>query len=47
MDTTALSLCMDNHVPIHVFELAEGNIVRVASGERIGTIVSTPAGDGE
>src|SRR5207342_1437001 len=42
MDTTALSLCMDNHVPIHVFELAEGNIVRVASGERIGTIVTTP-----
>jgi len=41
MDTTALSLCMDNRVPIHVFELAEGNIVRVASGERIGTIVST------
>jgi uridylate kinase len=41
MDTTALSLCMDNRVPIHVFELAEGNIVRVASGERIGTIVAT------
>ncbi len=45
MDTTALSLCMDNGVPIHVFELAEGNIVRVASGERIGTIVATPSGD--
>jgi uridylate kinase len=42
MDTTALSLCMDNQMPIHVFELAEGNIVRVASGERIGTIVATP-----
>jgi len=42
MDTTALSLCMDNGVPIHVFELAEGNIVRVASGDRIGTIVTTP-----
>jgi uridylate kinase len=42
MDTTALSLCMDNQVPIHVFELAAGNIVRVASGERIGTIVTTP-----
>jgi uridylate kinase len=42
MDTTALSLCMDNRVPIHVFELAEGNILRVASGERIGTIVTTP-----
>ncbi len=42
MDTTALSLCMDNRVPIHVFELAAGNIVRVVSGERIGTIVTTP-----
>ncbi|HET9937832.1 MAG TPA: UMP kinase, partial [Gaiella sp.] len=42
MDTTALSLCMDNGVPIHVFELAEGNIVKAASGERIGTIVATP-----
>jgi uridylate kinase len=42
MDTTALSLCMDNHLPIYVFELAEGNIARVAGGERIGTVVSTP-----
>ena len=42
MDTTALSLCMDNRVPIHVFELAEGNIVRVPSGQRIGTMVTTP-----
>ena len=31
MDTTALSLCMDNHLPIHVFELAPGNIGRVAA----------------
>ena len=46
MDTTALSLCMDNHLPIHVFELVPGNIGRVANGERIGTIVSTsPEGD--
>ena len=42
MDTTALSLCMDNHLPIYVFELADGNIRRVAFGERIGTIISTP-----
>jgi uridylate kinase len=42
MDTTALSLCMDNQLPIYVFELAAGNIIRVASGERIGTIVTTP-----
>jgi uridylate kinase len=43
MDTTALSLCMDNNLPIFVFELAEGNIRRVASGERVGTIISTVA----
>ncbi len=45
MDTTALSLCMDNNVPIHVFELADGNIDRVAAGERIGTLVATPKED--
>jgi len=43
MDTTALSLCMDNNLPIYVFALAEGNIGRVLAGERIGTIISTPA----
>jgi uridylate kinase len=42
MDTTALSLCMDNQLPIVVFELADRNIERVAAGERIGTLVSTP-----
>ncbi|HEX4747496.1 MAG TPA: UMP kinase [Gaiellaceae bacterium] len=42
MDTTALSLCMDNKLPILVFELAQGNIRRVAAGARIGTIISTP-----
>ena len=42
MDTTALSLCMDNHLPIYVFALTEGNIRRVVDGERVGTIVSTP-----
>jgi uridylate kinase len=42
MDTTALSLCMDNHLPIHVFALADGNIRRVVSGEHVGTIISTP-----
>jgi uridylate kinase len=43
MDTTALSLCMDNNLPIYVFQLARGNIRRVLDGERIGTIISTPA----
>jgi uridylate kinase len=44
MDTTALSLCMDNGLPIYVFALAEGNIRRVVHGERVGTIISTPGG---
>ena len=38
MDTTALSLCMDNRVPLYVFNLDdESNIERVVRGERIGT----------
>jgi uridylate kinase len=41
MDTTALSLCMDNRLPIYVFGLGKGNISRVARGERVGTIIST------
>ncbi|HEY6961603.1 MAG TPA: UMP kinase [Gaiellaceae bacterium] len=45
MDTTALSLCMDNRLPIHVFELAPGNVGRVAAGERVGTVISTPEGE--
>jgi len=42
MDTTALSLCMDNKLPIYVFGLETGNIGRVLAGERVGTIISTP-----
>jgi len=41
MDTTALSLCMDNKVTIHVFELADGNIARVVAGEEVGTVIET------
>ena len=42
MDSTALSLCMDNALPIHVFGLDDVlNIGRVVRGERIGTIIST------
>ena len=41
MDATAISLCMDNHLPIVVFNLTkEGNIKRAVLGENIGTIVS-------
>jgi uridylate kinase len=40
MDATATSLCMDNNLPIVVFDLtAPGNIVKVVCGEPIGTIV--------
>src|SRR3954464_8209471 len=46
MDTTALSLCMDNRLTIHVFELAEGNVARVVAGEEVGTIIETPAEEG-
>ena len=42
MDTTALSLCMDNRLTIYVFALEPGNIRKVVEGERVGTIVSTP-----
>jgi uridylate kinase len=43
MDSEALSLSRDNGLPIYVFALAPGNIRRVATGERVGSIVSTPA----
>ena len=40
MDTTAISLCMDNRLPIIVFNfLQAGNIKRVVLGEKIGTVV--------
>ncbi|MFD2171325.1 UMP kinase [Tumebacillus lipolyticus] len=40
MDTTAITLCMDNKIPIVVFNLSEeGNIKRAILGEEIGTIV--------
>ncbi len=40
MDSTAVSLCMDNRLPIIVFNLTvPGNIKRVLCGERIGTVV--------
>ena len=42
MDSTALSLCMDNALPIYVFNMDdEANIDRIVSGERVGTVVST------
>jgi uridylate kinase len=44
MDNTALTLCMDNDVPIVVFNLLKsGNIERVVLGEEIGTLVGAGA----
>jgi uridylate kinase len=41
MDTAALSLCMDNNIPIYVFNLFEsGNLKKAVLGENIGTLVS-------
>jgi uridylate kinase len=41
MDATAISLCMDNKLPIIVFNLnKKGNIKRVVLGEKIGTLVN-------
>ncbi|MGL5348468.1 MAG: UMP kinase [Peptostreptococcaceae bacterium] len=39
MDSTATSLCMDNRIPIKVFELSTENIIRAVMGEKIGTTV--------
>lgn len=42
MDTTALTLCMDNGLPIIVFNMGdEANIRKILSGERVGTLVAT------
>ena len=43
MDSTAISLCMDNGLPIIVFNLKAGNIVRVLSGDDVGTLVHSGA----
>ena len=41
MDTTATSLCMDNDVPIIVFDInKDGNLKKVVEGKKIGTIVT-------
>lgn len=39
MDSTATSLCMDNNIPIKVFELSNDNIIKAVMGENIGTTV--------
>lgn len=44
MDSTAISLCMDNRLPIVVFNLKAGNVVRVLAGEEVGTLVHADGG---
>lgn len=42
MDSTAFALCMDNNLPIIVFNMSDGgNIDKIVSGERVGTLVQT------
>jgi uridylate kinase len=42
MDSTALALCMENGMPLHVFNMDdETNLSRIISGERVGTLVAT------
>jgi uridylate kinase len=46
MDSTALTLCMENQLPIHVFNMDdERNIERIVSGQRVGTLVSSHTHD--
>ncbi len=46
MDSTALALCMDNEMPLNVFNMDdETNIARIISGARVGTLVTTSTGD--
>jgi uridylate kinase len=48
MDSTALALCMENAMPIDVFNMDdETALARIISGERVGTLVSTSQGEGE
>jgi len=48
MDSTALALCMDNGMPLCVFNMDdESNLQRIISGERVGTLVRSPSGASE
>ena len=46
MDSTALALCMDNAMPLNVFNMDDDtSLARIISGERVGTLVTTSAAD--
>ncbi len=48
MDSTALALCMENHMPLNVFNMDdETALARIISGERVGTLVSTNRGESD
>jgi uridylate kinase len=48
LDSTALALCMENSMPLNVFNMDDAtSIPRIISGERVGTLVSTAQGDGD
>jgi uridylate kinase len=47
MDSTAITLCMDNRLPIVVFNMRAGNVQRVLSGEDVGTLVHADPGGRE
>jgi uridylate kinase len=48
MDSTALALCMENGMPLNVFNMDdEQSLARIISGERVGTLVTTAAGEGD
>jgi uridylate kinase len=46
MDSTALALCMENAMPLNVFNMDdETSLARIISGARVGTLVTTPRGE--
>jgi uridylate kinase len=48
MDSTALALCMENHMPIDVFNMDDDTaLARIISGERVGTLVATAQGEAD
>jgi uridylate kinase len=48
MDSTALALCMENGMPLNVFNMDdERALARIISGERVGTLVTTTTGEGD
>jgi uridylate kinase len=45
MDSTALALCMDNNIPIIVFDIfKENNLMNLITGQNVGTIISNQEG---